>query len=313
MLSKREKQGVLMLLDKMPQEELKQLAGTVTNRLITLQSKGEAIKAIIMYTDNAEEFLRRKRVKRDLLFTYLAECNVAISPQSDKSALIRRVMEYWQSPPVAEQSVRLAKDTHCELKREEVSRAERPVTSQHRENTSTSSLHKGSKETDTTHWSQELAKQFSSWFFSQLNLMHPMNVQQSADWGPQHFLPDACLKLYVIRGSQKDLETYEGSDLVANRLKCLVSDEELIFNPNLLPDGTRGRSESHGLVVTMVCGTLHQASNCVGVFEQSTGLVRDPLADNKWKVKYVNLQIKCSSPSQMPTLEGSGDQLALTS
>ena len=42
----------------------------------------------------------------------------------------------------------------------------------------------------------------------------------------------------------------------------------LTCNPNLCEEGVRGRLEAHGLVLVLVCGTLHTSSNVCGVFEQ---------------------------------------------
>uniref|UniRef100_A0A671SXR1 Uncharacterized protein n=1 Tax=Sinocyclocheilus anshuiensis TaxID=1608454 RepID=A0A671SXR1_9TELE len=57
----------------------------------------KAIEAIITYSQDAEELLRRKKVHRDVIFKYLANEGVAMLPNSEKQQLIRRTVEYWSS------------------------------------------------------------------------------------------------------------------------------------------------------------------------------------------------------------------------
>uniref|UniRef100_A0A671SWU8 Uncharacterized protein n=1 Tax=Sinocyclocheilus anshuiensis TaxID=1608454 RepID=A0A671SWU8_9TELE len=57
----------------------------------------DAIEAIITYSQDAEELLRRKKVHRDVIFKYLANEGVAMLPNSEKQQLIRRTVEYWSS------------------------------------------------------------------------------------------------------------------------------------------------------------------------------------------------------------------------
>ena len=57
----------------------------------------EAVDAILSYSHTASQLLRRKKVKRDHIYQYLAE-NGAIEPvSSDKPSLIRRVLLFWGS------------------------------------------------------------------------------------------------------------------------------------------------------------------------------------------------------------------------
>jgi hypothetical protein len=67
--------------------------------------------------------------------------------------------------------------------------------------------------------------------------------------------------------------------------------------------------EHHGVVLILCCGTLHtHASVSVGIFESVFGLMRDPFAENNWKIKYITLQIKSTpaigSMQKLPQLEG---------
>ena len=38
----------------------------------------EAVKAILTYTNTAVELMRRRKMKRDILFQYLADCSVVV-------------------------------------------------------------------------------------------------------------------------------------------------------------------------------------------------------------------------------------------
>lgn len=310
MLTEREKNGVRKLLKKMPDEELVQLANTVTNRLIAVQNRNEAIGAITMYSDSAEQLLRRKLVKRDLIFVYLADNDVALSPAADKYQIIMKVLEYWQSTSAPKYMNRI-KDEPVTGQNPGTSR-EFSDSSKHEVSLSQENSRYSSHRPDATpSWIPQLAEQFSSWFFTQLVNLHPSRSQTS-DWGPQHFLSDVTLKLCVIRGSDRTLDAYDGAELVSQRLKCLVTEECLIFSPNLSSEGTKGCSDPHGLVMVAVCGTIHSAGTCVGLFEQKFGLVRDPLAADNWKIKFINMQIKTGSSFSVPTLDAFSQAKAIT-
>ena len=56
-----------------------------------------AIEAALSYSESAVELLKRKKLRRDDLFQYLASQNVVISPKADKHDLIQKVLEHWGS------------------------------------------------------------------------------------------------------------------------------------------------------------------------------------------------------------------------
>lgn len=60
----------------------------------------EALETILTFTKNAEEFLKRKKVHRDLIFKYLAKEGVAMPPNSEKHQLAKRTLELWSSGKV---------------------------------------------------------------------------------------------------------------------------------------------------------------------------------------------------------------------
>lgn len=77
----------------------------------------------------------------------------------------------------------------------------------------------------------------------------------------------------------------------------LRSHFNLLFNPNLSPEGTSGKSEPHGAVVVMCCGTVHRGHMCAGVFEQKFLLLRDPTMCNNWRIKQSKMCLCASQPS----------------
>lgn len=136
-----------------------------------------------------------------------------------------------------------------------------------------------------------LGKQFCQWFFQLWNSQNPQAAQQAQDWGPQHFWSDAKLLLLLYTQVQQK-EEFLGAELVSQRLFSLVWEERVLFCPNLEQTGLKCVSTPHGLVLVAVAGTIHRENNCLGVFEQVFGLIRDPLEDSRWKIKCVHLKIK---------------------
>jgi len=150
----------------------------------------------------------------------------------------------------------------------------------------------------------EMARQFTNWFYSLLN---------QCQLGMEHFWPDCSMCL--VSSSESDCSESDCSKLeIKNSAADVVqliwdtkARNNLHFNPNVSHEGVQGRTDVHGLVMVLVCGTLHQQDRCVGIFEQLFGLIRDPSACNNWKIKYTNLNLKgTSNITTLPTLaEGS--------
>jgi len=89
---------------------------------------------------------------------------------------------------------------------------------------------------------QEMALQFSRWFYPMLNACNPLCAGASQEsFGVQHFFRDCSMCILSIVGSPcPQNESYTGAELVTDRLKSLVQIEQIIFNPNLEPSGVRG-------------------------------------------------------------------------
>ncbi|XP_077988847.1 uncharacterized protein C3orf38 homolog [Glandiceps talaboti] len=292
-LTTTEKQGCQTILRQLSTDELLPLTRTVTNGLVGVENRPEAVKAIIDYSESAVQLLCRKKVKRDYLFQYLRSQNIVVSPSIDKPALIRRILEHWGSRYTNNEVVEEA---------EPVRRTRNEVTTER---------------VSPVNVMQQMGVQFATWFYKMLNSNNPAIQQtQQNEWGPQHFWPDAKLKLLIEHG-EKRMETFEGAALVCQRLLELVRHEQLVFDPNISNNGTKANENRHGLILVTVCGILHQHGNCLGVFEQTFGLVRDPYEQaptgNNYKIKLTNLLMKAQSRNagNMPILDDSPQTLAI--
>lgn len=153
---------------------------------------------------------------------------------------------------------------------------------------------------ETKDTGQELAKHFVPWFFTMLNSHNTdLNQTPTDTFGPHHFFAECVFKLRIVSSDIQD-HTYTGSGLVCQRFLAFVQEEKLIFNPNTDRNGLQGKSEAHGCVLVMVCGTVHRSDQCLGTYEQSFGLVRDPMAENNWKIKFTNLKVQAGQVGQTP-------------
>ncbi|KAM8855530.1 uncharacterized protein C3orf38 homolog [Spinachia spinachia] len=271
-LSKTERAGCSNILQLMSKDHLLSLNDTVTNKMIVVETLSEASETILCFTKTAEEFLKRKKVHRDLIFKYLVEEGVAMPPNSEKHQLVKRTLELWSSgKAVGDESLPGPSDET----------RQRPTT-----------------ETVNTEVKVEvgfdpllLGQQFCKWFFQLLNSHNPLLGQPPQDWGPQHFWPDVKLRLLVKAGSEH-MEDFLGAELVSLRLLALIKEEHLLLSPNLQPHGLRTLASPHDVVLVAVAGTIHRDKACLGIFEKIFGLIRSPLDNNRWKIKFINLKIR---------------------
>ncbi|XP_061548262.1 uncharacterized protein C3orf38 homolog isoform X1 [Phycodurus eques] len=273
-LSVPERSGCLKILKLMSKVDLLSLSDTVTNKMIVVEDVTEARETIISFTKDAEELLKRKKVHRDIIFKYLAKEGVAMPPSSEKHQLVKRTLELWSTAQtvVEERNPGATDDT-----------GQRPLP-----NTAVKTADvKAEICCDTL----VLGQQFCSWFFQLLNSQNPSLGQQPQDWGPQHFWPDVKLHL-VARAGNEQMEEFLGAELVSCRLLALTQEERLHFSPNLEPHGLKALTSPHGLVLVAVAGTIHRDTTCLGMFEQIFGLIRSPLENNSWKIKFVNMKIR---------------------
>ncbi|XP_061484055.1 uncharacterized protein C3orf38 homolog isoform X1 [Rhineura floridana] len=269
-LTERERDGCRELLELLHTDDLLALTDTVTNRLVHPDNRQEAIHAILLYSQSAEELLKRKKVFREIIFKYLAAKGVIVPPSSEKHQLVDRAKQYW-----CEQ----LKDYAPEQKfaKPDVQKSEEGGK-------------QGGDKQDDDKGCHSLGEEFCQWFFGILNSQNPLVGEPHEEWGPQHFWDDVILK-FCYNTSEQNIEEYFGAELVSLRLLSLVKEEYLFLNPNLNAGGLKCTVTRHGLVVVAVAGTVHRNTCCMGIFEQIFGLIRCPFTENTWKIKFVNLKI----------------------
>ncbi|XP_045156765.2 uncharacterized protein C3orf38-like [Mercenaria mercenaria] len=407
MMNKSEKEGCKQILEMLTYPDLLSLVDTTTKKQIQVSRTSEALKAIIEYTPKAVDLLKRKKVKRDLLFKYLADQQVVVPVTIDKSGLIRAILKRWgtaiqdcdfmdvdveddtspnssstllapdsrNQPPSYASHTENAKNhsvqgaeggdignqppsyaSHTQGARHQSAQGgakgsetgNKPaqfnihvqqyvnVTNIHNQTrTSQSGFQRGPQGVDLLNHDQiqasgsmpdilptqkienpstqvvnseiqTLGEKFAEWFYENLNSHCPSMQKSPGDFGPHHFWDDVSLVLNSCT-PQPNVEKLEGPLLVSQRFLAFAKDEHVLFNPNLTRDGIYVKSNQHGLVMILVCGTVHRNNDCLGVFQQLFGIVKDPRFENNWKIKMIKLDVKTSKPTAMPKLEGNLD------
>lgn len=108
------------------------------------------------------------------------------------------------------------------------------------------------------------------------------------------------------------MDEFNGAELVSQRLYALVGQEHLFFCPNLEGFGLKCISSPHGLVLVAVAGTIHRDNACLGIFDQVFGLIRSPMDNNHWKIKFVNVKVVSQSDfyeRQLPIITYDSNEL----
>jgi Domain of unknown function (DUF4518) len=62
----------------------------------------EAVRAILVYTESPAELLRRKKIRREVLFQYAHDENLRVMPTDEKPILVRHILTYWGSQNVSD-------------------------------------------------------------------------------------------------------------------------------------------------------------------------------------------------------------------
>nr|ACO13919.1 C3orf38 [Esox lucius] len=102
-LSDAERNGFKNMFDIMSMKDILSLSDTVTNKLIAVGSTTEAVEAILSYTKDAEELLKRRKVHRDIIFKYLAKEGVVMPTDSDKNQLVKKTLQFWSTGKALDQ------------------------------------------------------------------------------------------------------------------------------------------------------------------------------------------------------------------
>ncbi|VCW76613.1 unnamed protein product, partial [Gulo gulo] len=269
-LSYSETEGCRNLLGLLDNDDIMALCDTITNRLVQPEDRQDAIRAILVYSQNVEELLRRKKVHREVIFKYLATQGVIVPPATEKHNLIQHAKDYWKK-----QSHLKLKETPEPVKTEDIRLFQQQA--------------KEDEKAEKVDF-RRLGKEFCHWFFELLNSQNPFLGPPQDEWGPQHFWHDVKLRFYYNTSEQNVIDYY-GAEIVSLRLLSLVKEEYLFLSPNLDSHGLKCASSPHGLVMVGVAGTVHRGNTCLGIFEQIFGLIRCPFVENTWKIKFINLRI----------------------
>ena len=68
---------------------------------VILSAFVEAIKAVVMYTENPAQLLRRRKIRKEVLFRYAHETGIPVRPDDVKHVLMQQILKHWGSNPVA--------------------------------------------------------------------------------------------------------------------------------------------------------------------------------------------------------------------
>lgn len=149
---------------------------------------------------------------------------------------------------------------------------------------------------------QLLGEKFAGWFYENINSHNPVLQKTAQDFGPQHFWDDVYLVL-TSETPDPSQERFSSPFVVSQRFLAFAREELLLFNPNISQEGVFVRSDPHGLVMILVCGTIHRNNECLGTFQQTFGIVKDPRFENNWKIKMSVLKVKTAQVTAIPKLE----------
>ena len=150
---------------------------------------------------------------------------------------------------------------------------------------------------------QLLGEQFASWFYKVLNSHNPHMGVTPEEFGPCHFWDEAKLLLMILTADSSTTDELSGSQFVSDRLLSFTKGEFLLFNPNIRREGVFVKSERHGLVIVLVCGTIHRQNQHLGVFHQMFGLVKDPRFIDNYKIKLTKLKLHNTPSDHVPALK----------
>ncbi|CAF1483007.1 unnamed protein product [Adineta steineri] len=133
----------------------------------------------------------------------------------------------------------------------------------------------------------QLSHQFTEWFYTSWNNL--------TTFTPDHFFPDCQLTL--VHENQRRISA---AYYVCETLRSYITSQDLHFYPNI--QSNKAEESKHGLVLIQVHGTIHQRGTCIGIFDQSFGLVRDPTHSNNYLIKFSFLNMQTQQAQQTALL-----------
>ncbi|CAF1161432.1 unnamed protein product [Adineta steineri] len=133
----------------------------------------------------------------------------------------------------------------------------------------------------------QLSHQFTEWFYTSWNNL--------STFTSDHFFPDCQLTL-IHENHRRILGAY----YVCDTLRSYITSQDLRFYPNI--QSNKVEESKHGLVSIQISGTIHQRGTCIGIFDQSFGLVRDPNHSNNYLIKFCFLNMQTQQQTHQPQL-----------
>lgn len=325
-LSENEQNFIREFLKLMSDENVKALMSTVTRRMVKEDSREACIDAIILHSASLDEFLKRQKVTKENLFKFLNERKVSV-PNTDKAALELQIkdlvnrgslthvpahrthgkqdvasswavaqntpnaaMQLTNNQPFGDQYLPTAAQMYL---------AATKITVQERVTTTTYSQVSGSifsSMPEPMPRDTAIINEFANWFYKRVN--------QPGGLVPEDFWPDANMNLIVKRKTDSDYNSAQGQTNVASLLNQCLEEFQLFLNPNTSPQGIWGRGNVGGLLLVLVCGTLHQRPTAnqppMGLFENLFLLAQDPFAEDNWKIKTLEVILRSNPHIQQP-------------
>lgn len=302
------------LLQEFNDEELKSLAKTATNNRITPETKKEAIDAILLHTPDVKRLLSYKRITSQKLFQYLHKKKIAIKGDANRSQLIKTIETQWEVCKNQENDYNNKRKNNSNIieKANMKSNLDLDVdlTSNKHIKQSATNIEEIQSVRNIeasqsivnipAQRSDEFSCEFCRWFYTMINRLQPECINQIGDnFREQIFSSNSTVSLYFLSEPYKELHG-NGRVEAFNLFKNAVCEYRLLFSPNL-ESGTGAEKSPHGMVKVFCCGTLHQGSAFIGIFEQEFGLVYSP-ADQAWLIMNTKVNFKHSLIQEMPTL-----------
>ncbi|GBN12103.1 Uncharacterized protein C3orf38 [Araneus ventricosus] len=260
MLTPTEKSGLREILDDFSDSDLFSLADTVTKRLLNVTDRNAAIQAILSCLEKPSDLLRRQKVTKKVLFSYLLKIKPVVSPESTKSDLVKMCLGEWRSIEECRNNDYESSENHSNV---------------------------DDIQQNNFNWLSAMGTQFAVWFFPIYNALQ--------DFGPQHFWIDCKLMGELKTAKDRKEVTVVGANEVANFLTSLIVNDKFYFDANTSRDSVTSEQDPHGLVRILVSGVVHQMSNCIGLFDSFFGLVRNPAYNDNWKIKWIHMKIHVNS------------------
>uniref|UniRef100_A0A8D8LTU6 Uncharacterized protein C3orf38 homolog n=1 Tax=Cacopsylla melanoneura TaxID=428564 RepID=A0A8D8LTU6_9HEMI len=97
MLSAYDKTVLLELLSGVNEHDLIQIAKTVSQKLLNIDNRSQAIDAILLHSQTVESVLHRKKISKQLLFNYMSYKQLPVQPHMSKEEIIRNLLQYWKT------------------------------------------------------------------------------------------------------------------------------------------------------------------------------------------------------------------------